>query len=69
VLVSMVPNGDLAKVQTHWLEMGDFRRFWPNGSAVWRIPLAQSATACPDRIDPVDTVDTIDPADPVEGSL
>ena len=39
VLVSMVPNGNLAKVQTHWLEMGDFRRFWPNGSAVWRILL------------------------------
>ena len=69
MLVSMVPNGNLAKVQTHWLEMGDFRRILRNGSAVWRItqyPIGDRAPV--DAVDATDPADPVGPADPEEGS-
>ena len=67
MLVSMVPNGDLVKVQTHWLEMGDFRRILRNGSAVWRITQYPVGDRAP--VDVVDVTDPAEPADPEEGSL
>ena len=67
MLVSMVPNGNLAKVQTHWLEMGDFRRILRNGSAVWHITQYPVGDRAP--VDVVDVTDPAEPADPEEGSL
>ena len=66
MLVSMVPNGNLAKVQTHWLEMGDFLRILRNGSAVWRITQSPVGDRAP--VDAVDAADPAEPADPEEGS-
>ena len=57
VLVGMVPNGNLARVQTHWLEMCDFRCFLCNGSAVWHVLRRMLAQRLPwyPPVDPVDT--------------
>ena len=62
----MVPNRNLAKVQTHWLEMGDIRRILRNGSAVWRITQYPVGDRAP--VDVVDVTDPAEPADPEEGS-